>query len=468
MLTLLLLALSSVEGLQVLPEDRTADWARAGLPAVPARSRVVEVRGDPQEAINAAQPDDILFLPEGMYDGLRLKDRITLRGAGPTKTILKGPISIGIGGANWWYPDRLKVEVQGKRGVESLRVADASKLEPGMVVQLAARNDPELPGGRDFLQRQVTEIVSKTSTHVMVSPAPLFDLPEGSRLTPAGRMAKFVGVEDLAVEDAGHMGINITGGYGCWVKNVTVSNIKYAHISITDSLFCEVRRCTISSRAEGGSEGAGIMLGTSSFCKIEDNILVEQFPHLAVGASSGNVVAYNYFLDSDIYGILGPSISGNHQPHSCFNLYEGNVSPKFQADGHHGSGSHDTLFRNRFHGTSLNTPKLWICVNLNRFTRKTSIVGNVLGAPGHPWSYDNTEKANLIFSFGDPEVRRSAIVKGNFNWKDAGVPAAEAVDSLPPSLYLKAKPDWWGDLAWPPFGPDVAFEKNKIPAEVRR
>ena len=68
----------------------------------------------------------------------------------------------------------------------------------------------------------------------------------------------------------------------------------------------------------------------------------------------------------------------------------------------------------------------------------------------------------------DLDVRRTTIVKGNFNWKHARVPAAEAVDSLPKSLYLKAKPAWWGELAWPPFGPDVAFERNKIPAEVRR
>src|SRR5687767_1210994 len=112
MLTLLL-------ALQVIPEDRTADWARAGAPPAPVRTRIIEVRGDPQEAIDAAQPDDILLLPAGMYDGLRLKSRITLRGEGPTKTIIKGTVIIGAGGADWWYPDRLRVDVQGQRGVEA-------------------------------------------------------------------------------------------------------------------------------------------------------------------------------------------------------------------------------------------------------------------------------------------------------------------------------------------------------------
>ena len=439
MLTLCLL-------LQIIPSDRIADWARAGVPELPARSRVVEVHGDPQEAIDAAQPDDILLLPAGMYDGLRLKSRITLRGEGPTKTIIKGTVIIGAGGADWWYTNRLRVDVQGTRGVESLQVSDTSKLKPGMVVQLAREH-----------QRQVTRIVSTTPTHVTVSPAPLFDLPEGSRLAPGGRMAEYVGVEDLAIEGAGRMGIWMAGAYGCWVKNVHVRNIEYAHIQMSDALFCEITRCVVASRA--GDEGAGIQLATSSFCKIEDNVIEDT--QLEVHASTGNVVAYNLFRDFDLYGVLGPAISSNARPHSGYNLYEGNVAPKFQADGSHGSGSHDTVFRNRLHGTSTGTPKLWICVNLMKTTRDASIVGNLLGAPGH-----GPDKL-AIYSFGDPDVRKTAILKGNYNYQDGAVPAAEAVDSLPPSLYLKEKPAWWGEPAWPPFGPDVAFAKNKLPAETR-
>jgi hypothetical protein len=39
--------------------------------------------------------------------------------------------------------------------------------------------------------------------------------------------------------------------------------------------------------------------------------------------------------------------------------------------------------------------------------------------------------------------------------------------NLPASLYLSAKPSWWGNLAWPPFGPDISPMTNKIPAQVR-
>jgi hypothetical protein len=269
-------------------------------------------------------------------------------------------------------------------------------------------------------------------------------------------MAEFVGVEDLGIEGSGRFGINITGGYGCWVKNVHVRNVEYAHVSMTDSLFCEIRQCVISMRV--GDNGAGIQLGTSSFCRIEDNVFTEA--QIELSAASGNVVAYNLFRDFELYGVLGPSISSRQ--HSGYNLYEGNVAGKFQAD-----GPGEMVFRNRLHGTSTSTAKSWICVNLSRSMRNASIVGNVLGAPGHPWVYDNSQKGNLIYSFGDVDARATALVKGNFNWKDARVPEAEAVDALPKSLYLTSKPAWWGDAAWPPFGPDVSFEKNKIPAETR-
>jgi hypothetical protein len=38
---------------------------------------------------------------------------------------------------------------------------------------------------------------------------------------------------------------------------------------------------------------------------------------------------------------------------------------------------------------------------------------------------------------------------------------------MPASLYLTGKPDWWGDLAWPPYGGDLNPMSGRIPAEVR-
>jgi hypothetical protein len=69
----------------------------------------------------------------------------------------------------------------------------------------------------------------------------------------------------------------------------------------------------------------------------------------------------------------------------------------------------------------------------------------------------------------DLDVKATTLLKGNYNFSDDGVPAGETLGdlALPGSLYLDAKPAWFGDLAWPPFGPDTDFERNKIPAQAR-
>ena len=38
---------------------------------------------------------------------------------------------------------------------------------------------------------------------------------------------------------------------------------------------------------------------------------------------------------------------------------------------------------------------------------------------------------------------------------------------LPPSLYLRWAPLWWGSSTWPPIGSNVIGRTNKIPAQIR-
>ncbi len=549
----------------VIPEERLADWrpgVTVGVPGgIPARTALLDVTKPPFNADNSgaanAQPailqaiakareNQVVYLPEGLYRidggiGLGSRNRITIRGAGPGKTILRmhapcnGAISIGAGGADWWYPDRLKLDIVGGavKGATVLTLGDTRPLDGyangglGQLCQVSLKNDSTLPvvvpANFDYVRGQITRIVARTATTVTISPALMFDLPAtlAPRLRPAGRSPEFVGIEDLTVDGsdvAAQRGIDVTAAHGCWIKNVSVLNIANYHVSISDSLQCEIRHSRIAKRKGTGSNGAGILLGTTSSCLIEDNILAEQFPHVEVNASSGNVFAYNLCHDSSIQGVVGCSINSNHGAHSSYNLYEGNVSPKFQSDGYHGGASHDTLFRNWLHGTSEKTDQFWICVNLNRFTRAYSLVGNVLGTKGHAWLYDNADQGfgydqHFIYVLGMPnmgnggfrgtaqpskgkywadwgrmtssdrgrgpgpggfqeldlDVRATTLLKGNFNYKDNGVPANEALGSavLPASLYLKEKPAWFGSLAWPAFGPDAAFEKNRIPAQVR-
>jgi hypothetical protein len=158
-------------------------------------------------------------------------------------------------------------------------------------------------------------------------------------------------------------------------------------------------------------------------------------------------------------------------------------------------------------------------VNLNRFTRCYNVVGNVLGRKGHTWFYEVepvgfSYDKHFIYALGYPnmgngwsngktvqlskgshwadwetmlssepgkgpgpngfqeldlDVKATTLLRGNYNYKDNGVPESESLAgaALPKSLYLTDKPAWFGDLPWPPFGPDTHFERNNIPAQVR-
>jgi len=559
----------SLPGTGIIPAERLADWASAGVPGgIPTnRTKLINAAQAPynadntgaadaqpaiMKAIAAAQDNEVVYLPAGTYrinSAISVaggKSRITIRGDGPDKTIIMGyqPSGSIIGvvpadGGDWWYADRLKLNVTGSptRNATVLAVGDTKGLEGyrnggiGEPCQLSLKNDPKLPvvavAKFDYMRRQVSRIVAKTPATVTISPGLLFDLPAelAPVLRPAGRYAEFVGIEDLAVDGANsktpHALVGINAGYACWVKNVTVRNAQSYHVNIDGAVHCEVRHCYIAKRRGAlGPNGAGILFGLSSFCLIEDNVLAETFPHIEVNGSTGNVFAYNFCDDTGIQGgLLGCTINSNHCAHCSYNLYEGNLAPKFQSDGYHGSASHDTAFRNWFHGTSTKTGEYWVCVNLNRFTRCYSLVGNVLGSKGAAWLYDNAENGfgynqHFIYVFGMPnmgnggftggkvqpgkgtfwsdwekylacergkgpgpsgfqeldlDVKATTLLKGNYNYKDNGVPESESLSpaALPKSLYLKDKPAWFGNLNWPAFGPDTAFEKNRIPAQVR-
>ena len=628
-------------GSDIIPAERLADWRPGVTVGVPGgirtdRDKLIDVTQAPYNADNTGKADvqpaimqaiadakdeEVVYLPAGTYRidkviSISGKSNITLRGAGPDKTVImiQPPCGAGISiqGRGGWYRQELTLNIADspKRGQTVLNVGDTKSLETypeggiGLLCQLSLKNDPKLPvmstADWGYLRKQISRIVARTATTVTISPGLLFDLPESlsPRLTPAkpapgGRSADFVGIEDLSV-DGGEgnpaTGVSMSSSYGCWLKNVAVRNIGSYYFSFRDLFQCQVESChNVGNRLVAGRpRSAGVLFAGSSFCLFQNNTLADGASGLIVeGGSAGNVFAYNFSDGTTIQGtLLMASFNSNHGAHPSFNLYEGNVGPRFQCDGYHGSASDDTAFRNRFHGTSTMTSRYWVCVNLNRFTRNYNLVGNILGSKGHDWLYEvemtgfDYEK-HFIYSLGFPnmgngwcdgktaqpskgkywadwdpvegttikgvltertgdtmgkitlssgtlrlnqmpmmkagdtqswvvvrkvedkvvtvdsgpwrsklppantelllfagangfqeldlDVKATTLLLGNYNYKDNGVPESESLKGkkLPASLYLSEKPEWFGDLAWPPFGPDAEFEKNSIPAELR-
>ena len=230
----------------IIPPERIVDWSQAGVPGgIPTdRANLIDVTKEPYNADNTGAADaqpailkaitdagdgDVVYLPAGTYRIDRAvtvyggKSRITIRGDGPEKTIVRptGPQSGGINvkpadGGDWWYQNRLKLDIVGsyERGATELNVGDTAPLEGysnggiGQLCQVSLKNDLSLPvmttGGWDYGRKFITRIVGRTAATVTVSPALMFDLPAelAPVLRPVGRYAEFVGIEDLTVDGA--------------------------------------------------------------------------------------------------------------------------------------------------------------------------------------------------------------------------------------------------------------------------
>lgn len=431
---------------ELIPADRLVDWTPGVTVGVPGgiptdRTRIVDVTKAPynadnsgisdatgaiQSAINAATPGDVIYLPSGTYlcrgpISTGYKSQITVRGAGET-TILRAQLGgasfFQIGGGsdyNWAWPPTGNVVSSGlHKGSTQITVGDASNYQVGQLLNLALDNNSATPVisvfGYQGLQRQMTRITAKSGNTLTIFPG-LYGDYSATRVVAkvAQFQANFTGLEHLVIDMSGAtspFSVWLQQAYGCWVKDVRVKKSANYHIFLNDSVNCEVRRCYLDQLNHVGSNGAGILCNTISACLVEDNIIYKAFPLIEVNhGSSGNVFAYNFLEDSS----PGVAIDSNHGPHNAYNLYEGNIAPNLQSDGYFGSTSHDTVYRNWFHG-QLNGTYGWT-ISLNRFTRDYSIVGNIFHGPTYSQAGDGV-------SLGNPNMGNGSSTGTAPPWND--------------------------------------------------
>ena len=156
------------------------------------------------------------------------------------------------------------------------------------------------------------------------------------------------------------------------------------------------------------------------------------------------------------------------------NLFEGNyASDWIIADNYWGNTGSNTFFRNRQH-YSLNKPSAQWDVVIGAHSWYWNMIGNVLGTAGQEKTYEinacsgfsNTNGPKAIYGLGcsnsvnggtwDQGVRNTLLRHGNWDSVN-NAPVWNGSDDhvLPASMYLTAKPGWWGTAAWPIIGPDV-------------
>jgi hypothetical protein len=337
-----------------------------------------------------------------------------------------------------------------------------------------------------------------------------------------GGNLSYAGIETLKIDALyNDQAVDFSFCTNCWAEGIEVDHIARGGVSLWYDDHFELRDSYLFMNMATAPENYGTEIDDTGASLFENNIL----DTLDVGlifawSSNGNVAAYNYSVNEDPGSAdLGAAID-THSVHTFMNLYEGNTQGKFGFDYIWGSTSHQTLFRNRMtgylapvsDGSGTYSNGNWPLF-LEAWNRVFNVVGNVLGTSDVQNGYEAATEASAsmvgatvynsscmccscglgtapIYVLGfwnswqptdmpsdfDPLVASTLLRWGNYDYDTksthwdpkelpSGVPTP-ATHDLPPSLYLPAKPAWFGSAAWPLIGPDVAGFASPSPAEL--
>lgn len=327
------------------------------------------------------------------------------------------------------------------------------------------------------------------------------------------RFLERVGIEDVYLEGGmggdyhGNVAVNMCGS--CWVARVQSNLSTGTAIGLYSTYRSEIRDSYIHTSADPNPGGAGYLLGLNTGAAdnlIENNIVLRGNKVLVARASGGgNVIAYNYLDDS--YGdgyrtIQEVGLNAAHYTTPHKELFEGNLSFNFDGDSVWGNSIDITVFRNRFTGLRADTARLGLvddgmrrAVGLTRFHYGYNFLGNVLGAPEQAVTGQDkfiaelTDAENLyadgvrphvaaMWALGyngedtgqplDRQVAATTLRHGNFDYVSGRVGWDDRLPrALPPSLYLRGKPAFFGDLPWPWVDAAANGATSTLPAKQR-
>jgi hypothetical protein len=309
------------------------------------------------------------------------------------------------------------------------------------------------------------------------------------------------GVENLSIYGGADGGLRFETAAYSWAKAIEVTQWLGEGVAIDNSFRVELRDSYIhtGSWPEPGGAGYAISLAAgSSEVLIENNILIDVCKNMVVRSSgAGSVVAYNYADDSfdfDNPTWVEVGINASHMAGPHHVLFEGNLSHNADSDYTHGNAIYLTFFRNyltgqRGHFIDRGGVR---AIGLAYGSWWDSFVGNVMGRPGQMarWDYDDPSmKTNTavwgrggignIWMLGydperwgmgpDPKTLSTVIRGGNFDYLTNQVVWTSSLQAqtLPASLYLSAKPGFFGNYQWPWVEPISSTRLYTLPAKAR-
>lgn len=347
-----------------------------------------------------------------------------------------------------------------------------------------------------------------TGTNVAVTISPGLYMPNwsGSK-TPqawwATSPSAYLGLENLSIDGTSGgsaVGVELFNCSNCWVKGVRSIDTGRAHVRLEYSPRATVRDSYFFLTQNSVSQSYGFECYGGADALVENNIFQAiAAPEMINGNCSGTVVAYNYSINNYYTNSSRYNASANNQHTAGIDslLFEGNYGNAVYGDNFHGPKYLMTYFRNRWTGPQ---PACWqsgatyatavfnTCssnlspVVLQSFSRFQNFVGNVLGTTGtntttgSVWDLGHGNSNGTVTVPDDPNTTATLMRWGNChaadsfacNFTSGEVPSglsgtqaswANAVptsQTLPTSLYLSAKPGFFGSITWPPIGPDVS------------
>jgi hypothetical protein len=441
-------------------------------------------------AIAACPPGSAIYLPAGEYlfrKGITIaKSGVVIRGAGRESTIFKMPVTNGFAAFYLHLAGSGSdntVTNGATRGSQTVYASTLTGISVGKAAVVVASNSTDfvwgsVEGGEGIHSQRV--MVTNITGNAISFDRPLYaTFTSGVRVYSRPTVTN-VGIESLRI-DSKETTVATTiffgqGSMNCWAFDVGVSNHLDYGISI-HGLRNTVKRCYVVMGSDVSAYGFQVTsCGTDNL--IEDNVAdLTGGPYLLQYGCSGNVVAYNFYARTKTNIVLGSQLT-LHGSAANYNLFEGNIVQGMKSDNIWGCNHYNTFFRNwssarAYGGYEPVSGK--IAWNLEDNQPGTVTWGNVLLTP-----YDiglTTNTSHWLYSLDYSGASTNCLLHLNYEWPNQAVQlAAGYTQAIPNSLYLSSKPSWFGNLAWPPIGPDVAQSTNTtvtnmtvalIPAQAR-
>jgi hypothetical protein len=318
-----------------------------------------------------------------------------------------------------------------------------------------------------------------------------------TRYTGSSAHVKGAGIEDLTVTGGSDGGIRFESAAYSWLKNVEDTLWLGEGVAVDHSFRIELRDSYIHDGAWSAPGGGGYAISLaqgSSEVLVENNIVLHANKMMvARSAGAGSVVAYNYMDDGFInydQSWQEVGINGSHMVGSHHMLFEGNESFNYDSDNTHGSAIYHTVFRNHLAGFRRDFPGLsnGRTAGLAYGSWWHTFIGNVLGVAGRMsgWEYEDPGNRGFLRAWGtgpviwklgydpvhweqaaDSTVVTTVIRDGNFDYVSEKVHWDRTAKPLPDSLYLKARPPFFGANRWPWVDPIGTTKLYILPARQR-